>query len=124
MDRLISILAKVVPKSIKLYLILDGFNEFPETERRILVEHLNELHSWVQLRICISWRLEAKSRARQDFVVFGQHATLEISRINQEIEKFVNAGIEALLDTGELLIRNDAIVDKIRRRLVDGADGM
>ncbi|KAK7697320.1 hypothetical protein SLS64_013668 [Diaporthe eres] len=124
MDRLTRILAKVVPSTTRIYLILDGFDEFPEIERRILVEQLKELQSWVQLRICISWRLEAKSRARQDFDVFGQHATLEIPRINPEIERFVKAEIEALLDTGELSIRDDAIVDEIRERLVEGADGM
>lgn len=124
MDGLTRILAKVVPSTMRIHLILDGFDEFPEMERQILVEQLKELQSWVQLRICISWRLEAKSRVRRDFDVFGQHATLEIPRINPEIEKFVKAEIEALLDTGELLIRDDAIVDEIRQRLVEGADGM
>lgn len=124
MDGLTRILAKVVPSTMRIHLILDGFDEFPEMERQILVEQLKELQSWVQLQICISWRLEAKSRVRRDFDVFGQHATLEIPRINPEIEKFVKTEIEALLDTGELLIKDDAIVDEIRQRLVEGADGM
>lgn len=124
MDRLTLILAKVVPQMRRVYLILDGFDEFPDIERRILAEQLKELQSWVQLRICISWRLEAKSRAREDFDVFGLHATLRIPLINPEIGKFVNTEIDALLESGELGIRDDAIVDEIRRRLVEGADGM
>lgn len=124
MDRLMLILAKVVPSAMRIYLILDGFDDFPEIERKILIEQLKELQSWVQLRICVSWRLEAKSRARQDFNVFGQHATLEIPRINPEIEKFVKAELDALLESGELVARDDAIVDEIRHRLIEGADGM
>lgn len=124
MDRLTLILAKVVPSAMRIYLILDGFDDFPEIERKILIEQLKELQSWVQLRICVSWRLEAKSRARQDFNVFGQHATLEIPRINPEIENFVKAELDALLESGELVARDDAIVDEIRHRLIEGADGM
>lgn len=124
MDRLTLILAKVVTQTRRVYLILDGLDDFPEIERRILAEQLKELQSWVQLRICISWRLEAKSRAREDFDVFGLHATLSIPLINPEIEGFVKEEVDALLESGELGIRDDAIVDEIRRRLVEGADGM
>lgn len=122
--RLAPILGKVVPSTMKIHLILDGFDEFPEVERQILVEQLKELQSWVQLRICVSWRLEARSRARKDFDVFVQHAVLEIPRANPEIEKFVSAELDTLLENGGLLITDSAVVDEIRQRLVEGADGM
>ena len=124
MDRLTLILAKVVPPTRRMYLILDGFDEFPEVERRTLVEQLKELQSWVQLRVCISWRLEAKSRTREDFDVFRQNATVTIPLNNPEIEKFVKTEVDALLESGELGIRNDMMVNEIRQRLVKGADGM
>lgn len=124
MDGLTLILGKVVPPTMRIHLVLDGFDEFPEVERRALVEQLKELQSWLQLRICISWRLEAKSRAQQNFDVFRQHAILEIPRVNPEIEKFVNREIDALLENGELLIRDTVIVHEIRQRLVEGADRM
>jgi ankyrin repeat domain-containing protein 50 len=123
-NRLTQILGKAVASMRRIYLILDGFDEFPEVERKILVEQLKELQSWLQLRICISWRLEAKSRAREDFDTFGQSATLNIPTINPDIEKFVKTEVDALLETGELSIRDDAIVDEIQQRLVEGADGM
>lgn len=124
LDKLTLILARVVPSTRRVYLILDGFDEFPEIERRMLVELLKELQSRIQLRICISWRLEAKSRAWEDFDVFGRHKILSIPLINPEIEKFVKTEIDALVESGELGIRDDAIVDEIRQRLVEGADGM
>lgn len=123
-DRLTRILGKAVPPTRRIYLILDGFDEFPEIERQILVEQVKELQSWLQVRICISWRLEAKSRAREDFEAFRQYATLNIPIINPDIEKFVNTEVDVLLETGELSIRNDTIVHEIRQRLVEGADGM
>ena len=124
MNRLTLILGKVVPPTMGIHLVLDGFDEFPEDERRALVEQLKELQSWLQLRICISWRLEARSRARQDFDAFRQYTTLEIPRINPEIERFVKKEIDSLLETGELFLRDAATVDEIRQRLVEGADGM
>ncbi|KAK2615389.1 hypothetical protein N8I77_002148 [Diaporthe amygdali] len=123
-NRLTQILGRAVPSTRRIYLILDGFDEFPEVERQILVEQLKELQSWLQLRICISWRLEAKSRAREDFETFGQSATLKIPIINPDIEKFVNTEVDALLETGELLIKGDTIVHEIRQRLLEGANGM
>lgn len=122
--KLTPILVKVVPRTTRLYLILDGFDEFPETERQMLAEELKELQSWVQLRICISWRLEARSRTREDFDVFGLSATLGIPLPNPDIEKFVKTEVEDLLESGKLGIRDEAIVDEIRQRLVEGADGM
>ena len=87
------------------------------------MEQLKELQSWVQLRICISWRLEARNRVREDFGIYGLHADLKIPLINPEIEKFVRTEVDALLKSGELGIRTDVIVDEILRRLVEGADG-
>lgn len=123
-NRLTQILGRTVPSTRRIYLILDGFDEFPEVERQILVEQLKELQSWLQLRICISWRLEAKSRAREDFETFRQSATLKIPIINPDIEKFVNTEVDALLENEELLIKGDTIVHEIRQRLVEGANGM
>lgn len=88
------------------------------------MEQLKELQSWLPLRICVSWRLEAKSRAREDFESFGQFATLKIPIVNPDIEKFVNTEVDFLLETGKLLIKSDAILHEIRQRLLEGADGM
>lgn len=121
---LTSILCKALPPQTRIYFVLDGLDDFDPDERRILVEQLKELQSWVRMSICISFRLQAKSRAQEDFACFRPCSTLEIPRTNPDIERYIKNEIESLVDSGELLIRDSATLEEIRQRLVDGADGM
>jgi Cdc6-like AAA superfamily ATPase len=103
------------------YLVLDGLDECEIRERQSLVSLLGQLWEKFQLIICISFRTDTKTQP-----ILGLQAkwTLKIPDNNPDIEEFIEAELEARIESGSLLVGNPVIILEIQDALQAGAQGM
>ncbi|KAK3324342.1 hypothetical protein B0T19DRAFT_464325 [Cercophora scortea] len=123
-DDLVEVLRKVFPRGQKVFVVLDGLDQCSRKERIVLMDRLRDLRASFQLSVCGSLRVEANMQPQTDLGRLKPDYVLQIPAIHPEIGGFVEAELQSLLQSGELVVGDLNIVEEIRACLVEGAAGM
>lgn len=123
-DQILKYLQELPPSnSQKYFIIIDGLDECEEIETRLLLQCLKEL-------LMSKHVFQVYCSSRPD-VFRWAHTVLEPqwnlsmpSRINVDIEEYVEDALESRLDSGKLSMGNSTIILTIRDTLLKKADGM
>lgn len=122
-EELLEILSSTIKLFDNIYIILDGIDECTGSNRADL---LRVAHSIIAPGSTVV-KLLIASRADVDLEkAFNNYLCLEVSgnNISADIETFVNSIISKKLESGDLVVRNPALVGEIIKALVNGAQGM
>lgn len=123
LEELLEILSSTIKLFTNIYIILDGIDECTGSNRADL---LRVIHSIIAPSSTVV-KLLIASRADVDLEkAFNNYLCLEVSgnNISADIETFVNSIISKKLESGDLVVRNPALVGEIIKALVNGAQGM
>ena len=122
---IIDLLGKVFSGRRKVFVVLDGLDQCPRSERLDLLSHLKALCRTFELLICSSLRDEVNLQPEQDLVLaLNPDFVLVIPIANPDIETFVDTEIHHLLQLGELVVGSPVVLDEIKQCLLGGAAGM
>ncbi|KAK8119774.1 uncharacterized protein PG998_004400 [Apiospora kogelbergensis] len=119
-------LQSLLPLFPRVYFILDGLDECPPNERRMVFTAISDLlnapHGGAFF-MCVSNRLGAEQRVEEEFESL-QSEILLMPEENQEIHEFIQTKLETSLETGALTIGDPTLILQIRDVLQKGARGM
>ncbi|KAK7926616.1 hypothetical protein PG985_003614 [Apiospora marii] len=120
-------LQRLLPLFSRVFFILDGLDDCPLSERKkifsILSRFLADKRNGI-LSVCISYRLEAESRVQAELAAYQHSEVLFMPEENKEIDDFIQAKLEASLESGNLTLGDPALILRIRDVLQKGARGM
>jgi hypothetical protein len=131
-DDLIRMIHRTLSMSTKAYyFVLDGVDECAENEKEEIFRLLKRLQGKSDLLLCVSFRDTVPETMKQVEVFppifMGKYAplrTLPIPAENPDIQDFIDAELEARLESGKLSVSNPAIILEIRDALEGGTQGM
>jgi ankyrin repeat domain-containing protein 50 len=131
-DDLIRMIHRTLSVSTKAYYFVpDGVDECAENEKEEIFRLLKRLQGKSDLLLCVSFRDTVPETMKQVEVFppifMGKYAplrTLPIPAENPDIQDFIDAELEARLESGKLSVSNPAIILEIRDALEGGTQGM
>ncbi|GFG06232.1 vegetative incompatibility protein HET-E-1 [Aspergillus udagawae] len=121
---ILNFVRELLPPGPIYNLIVDGFDECLETERRTTLEILQQLQKHFKIRICLSFRQDAADHAKVAACILNGKWTLLIPENNPDIEAYIDAELHERLESDRLCIGDPAIILLIQHALVTGAQGM
>jgi len=122
-EKISHLLHDTLDKSEAYHIVLDGVDECEDEVQQELLHLLHQLQTIMKLLICISFRtgLNSESTIR---AILRPRAILSILDSNPDIGQFIEAELEARLESGKLSIGDPAIILEIQDALEIGAQGM
>lgn len=123
-ENILSVLHRALPSNYKAYFVLDGLNECDHTEREILIQQLQKLQKILALILCISYKVEPSNAFKLSSERFTATNFALIPDENPEIEAYIGVKLENCLKSGKLIIKEPALILKIRDALLKGAQEM
>ncbi|TGO50759.1 hypothetical protein BOTNAR_0380g00010 [Botryotinia narcissicola] len=126
--QLMEILKSVVVGLQDVYLIVDALDEYPKTERDLLLETLKDIHQWKidSIHIFVTSRAEDDIRfhldkmREQDVSDSCQSIKVQDPNITEDIKKYLNENISSFRRTMWSSDLKDEVVESVARQ----ADGM
>jgi hypothetical protein len=111
--------------SFVIYAVVDGVDELLERDRVVVLKFLKHLMECCHPKI----KLVLSSRADSSSLVRHTHTESYRVHVSQQsvsgdVACFVHHSVSRLIGSGELLVRQPSLEEKIVQRLVDGARGM
>ncbi|KAF7891938.1 hypothetical protein EAF00_008240 [Botryotinia globosa] len=127
-EQLMEILKSVVAGLQDVYLVVDALDEYPKTERDLILETLKDIHQWEidSIHIFVTSRAEDDIRFHLDEMMERdvsdscQNIRVQDPNITEDIKKFLNENISDFRQTMWSSDFKDEVVDSISRQ----ADGM
>ncbi|KAI8628212.1 hypothetical protein F5Y19DRAFT_438505 [Xylariaceae sp. FL1651] len=114
-----------VLRSKSTFVVVDGIDECGYEDRALIVGFLQYLRDFVRLKVCISYRLSADTRIRNQLEALGpDNITLQMPEENPDIATFIQARLEGVLESGKLAFGDPTIILEISQALEAGAQGM
>jgi hypothetical protein len=108
------------------YIVLDGLSECSLNEQRAILDILGGVQKLER-----PWRLMLFVACRDDINMhalstFPSRYPLAVSRkhVDADIAAYVEAALQSMTVTGELLVGSPVLVDEVKHALVSGANGM
>ncbi|KAK8128957.1 hypothetical protein PG984_010065 [Apiospora sp. TS-2023a] len=120
-------LRRLLPLFSRVFFILDGLDECPLSERKEVFSILSQLLADKRigvLSVCLSYRLEAEPRVQTELEAFQHSEVVFMPEENKEIDEFIQAKLEASLESGALTLGDPALILQIRDALQRGARGI
>ncbi|KAF7941793.1 uncharacterized protein EAE97_006630 [Botrytis byssoidea] len=126
--QLMEILKSVVSGLQDVYLVVDALDEYPKTERDLLLETLKDIHQWKidSIHIFVTSRAEDDIRfhldkmRERDVSDSCQSIKVQDPNITEDIKKFLNENISSFRRTMWSSDFKDEVVESVARQ----ADGM
>ena len=107
-----------------LFLVVDGIDECRTEDRGDVLEFLEFLQDRIPLKLCVSYRLTGDSQAREELHRLKPERVWEMPHENPDIDDYIQAQLEASLETGRLALGDPKIILEVQQALETGASGM
>ncbi|KAI1275507.1 hypothetical protein F5Y07DRAFT_389759 [Xylaria sp. FL0933] len=107
-----------------IFVILDGIDECDEDDRSHVIEFLRQLQGCCQLKVCVSYRLTADLRIRNELAALRPKRAIQMPEENPDIISFIQAKLELYIETGKLTLGDPTLILEISQALEAGAQGM
>jgi hypothetical protein len=121
----VNVLVAVMHLLPAVTIILDGIDEVDEGNRKVLFSSLNKLinDGGPTLKLLISCREDATLSLKISGMTTFR-ISMQPSRLAPDIEDYVSYTIEALLESGHLVIQDPSLKGILIDKLAEGARGM
>lgn len=96
----------------------------PLPERKIIVEQLEHMKTHLNIRLCVSRRLEPEAELHPISAEFSQAMVVELPDNSSDIESYIETQLEKALSNHSLTLGDPMIVLEIRDALLRGSQGM
>lgn len=115
----------IAKTSKSVTLIIDGFDECPQADRKIVLEILGRLTSSNSgsVKVFISSREDVIRDIGRSFSNCHE-LDMGCTEAREDITKYVREVVEEKLESGELLVGDLTLVDDIKEALIEGSNGM
>ena len=123
-SRFYSLMRGIVPPKYVIYIVLDGLDLCPLPERKIIVEQLEHMKTHLNIRLCVSRRLEPEAELHPISAEFSQAMVVELPDNSSDIESYIETQLEKALSNHSLTLGDPMIVLEIRDALLRGSQGM
>ncbi|KAI0813084.1 hypothetical protein GGR55DRAFT_677409 [Xylaria sp. FL0064] len=107
-----------------IFVILDGIDECDEHDRSHVIEFLRQLQGCCQLKVCVSYRLTADLRIRNELAALSPEGAIQMPEENPDIISFIQAKLESCIETGKLTLGDPTLILEISQALEVGVQGM
>lgn len=107
------------------YIVMDGFDELPRSERDTVLMILGHSTSYSQsqVKVFISSRYDVGREIHGAFPACEKRTT-SCPEVHEDISTYVHLSIAEKHTNGELVFRDPALLDAIKNTLIKGANGM
>jgi hypothetical protein len=124
LDELLELLRIKIAQLKRLYIIIDGLDEFQKPERDDLFKALSSLASYgSNLRLFLASRESLSAELRKIFPSL-EHISMGCQLAQSDIELYIEGIIQEKLKNQDLTVGDPGLVAEIKEALVKGADGM
>jgi hypothetical protein len=123
-QKILNLLRQAILPGSKTYFVLDGLDECDDVQREILTSQLRSLQHTFSLLLCVSIRLGPGNVLKSSLERFTATQIISIPDNNPDIEAFISAELESLLESKRLVIGNPALILDIQDALLKGSQGM
>ena len=123
-DELLSIMESLSQKSLIHFIVLDGLDELPKSERDIVFKVIKVLlTTGSNIKFFASSRQEIR---REMEINFGQyhHRAMSCDEVQKDIKEYIELSIEEKLAKEELILGDQGLLPEITSTLLKGARGM
>ncbi|KAJ5917856.1 hypothetical protein N7454_010231 [Penicillium verhagenii] len=115
-----------LPSDMKIYLIIDGLDEYEPEDREVVIQELRWLQQRFSLLICASVRKEPRDLYGVD-LAWEKLENAKIAAVPDnasDIEVFIESELEICIRSGKLTIGNPSLILEIQDALLKGSQGM
>ena len=123
-SQLLGLIQGAIPKTTRVFFVLDGLDECEAQQRNIIIDGIRELRDVLNISLCISSRLEAVD----SYATILEHLQpLDVDFIpdhNPDIENFIASKLTRCINAGELAVGAPELILEIHDTLSRGAQGM
>ena len=119
-----NLLYRAIPRSRRIFLILDGLDECEDGERQRLMQMLRSIQQKLKLVVCMSFRPGVDDLAKFNSLPFWGHHIISIPEDNPDIEDFIDEKLRDYIQSGRLRLGDPRLVVDIHIALSRRAQGM
>ena len=119
-----SIISMAINGKFNIVFVLDGIDNCSEKTKQELFNRFKEFQEFGRFRLCLACRLvpDAASNLRSHLI--RDAVFMSIPKDNPEIPIFAHNELQRLVQTGELVVADENILEEIENQLVAGSGGM
>ena len=118
------LLSLAVPRSRRIFLVLDGLDECEDREKHRLMQTLCSIQHELKLMICVSLRLEVDNLLRLSSLPFLDRHTISIPEDNPDINDYINEKLQDCVQSCSLTLGDPRLIVDIYTALTSRAQGM
>lgn len=107
-----------------MFLLVDGLDNCEDTEKRLVIQHLQALAESGIVRLFITTRSELESTAVLIEKSFPQQTKVHLLDQTKEINDYIDGELDRRLESGALCLTNPEIIIEIQTTLKANAHGM
>lgn len=107
-----------------LFLVVDGIDQCSTEDRRNILDFLEFLQDTIPIKLCVSYRLTGDSQTSEELERLNPEQVWEMPDENPDIDDYIQAQLEASLESGRLVLGDPKIILEIQQALETGAQGM
>ncbi|KAJ7143051.1 ankyrin repeat-containing domain protein [Mycena epipterygia] len=112
-----AVLRSIIAEYSKVFILVDALDEYPETERHVLLRYLSALRPGVNLM------LTSRPHIEIDHVI-SQFTTLEIRATGDDIREYLSGKIHECSHLSTHIRKCPDLQDAIEKQIVERSDGM
>ena len=110
-------------ESDRVYIIIDGLDEFGKSERRSIFATLSSISCTTHVKIFLTGRESISEEVCKYFPSF-EHILMGNPTVHSAIATYIDSLVQAKLDSAELIVGDSDLVADVKKALTKGADGM
>jgi hypothetical protein len=118
LEEVVNVLSSSLKEFSQVFIIVDAMDEYPEFQRKILLNQLAAMGHNVNLMITSRPNISAESSS------FPNLETLDIQAAPGDIQAYINAQIESSPHLSKHTRRKPELREEILTKVIDTADGM
>ncbi|KAJ5702092.1 hypothetical protein N7488_009640 [Penicillium malachiteum] len=122
-QRMLGLIKSIFDSNFRTFLVLDGLDEFNDTEREKLFECLENLAEIIQISICTACRRDGSILTKFRPLSFPDYQA-SMPDNTSEIEAFITQELERRIASKKLRIGDLSLLLEIRKALTSGSQGM
>jgi hypothetical protein len=123
-QRMVIFLRSCYGKQSKIYLVLDGLDLCPETEKKEVVKFLRQLDQEFHTSTCISLRQDPAYQVNSISGLLATARAVPLPDNSLDIVSFIHAELARCIEDRSLRLEDAALILGIRDALLEGSRGM
>ena len=121
-DQLVAVIKHCVSRPT--HFVLDGLDECNQAQRTEIIKTLQTLQDEVPLSVCLATRFQGKQmisiQDKRNVVTYEE----KFPEKNPDIEAYIEYEVNERINTEQLAVNGDDLVEEIKEKLWEGSEGM